>query len=80
MLEAGAEKLAIVGMDLGRAPTFKSVDRIAEAAKAASGVTAVMLCGSHTHHGPVLELVDEPGKGRGVSMPRWPMCTPWKTR
>ncbi len=25
-----------------------------------------MISGSHTHHGPVIELLDEPGKEQGV--------------
>jgi len=65
VLEAGGEKLAVVGLDLGRAPTFRSMDRIREAVQARAGVQHVMICGSHTHHGPVIELLDKPGLGQG---------------
>jgi neutral ceramidase len=30
-----------------------------------AGIHQVMITGSHTHHGPVIELVDEPGLGKG---------------
>src|ERR1019366_3381517 len=29
------------------------------------GIANSFIAGSHTHHGPVLELSDEPGKGKG---------------
>src|SRR5262249_12946110 len=29
------------------------------------GIRHVLITGSHTHHGPVIELVDEPGIGKG---------------
>lgn len=65
VIDVGDEKLAIVGLDLGRSPMPASVERIKQAVREASGVTHIMMSGSHTHHGPVLELVDEPDKGRG---------------
>lgn len=64
VIEAGGEKLAIMGLDLGRSPTFKMMDEI-RAGVAASGVKHVLLSGSHTHHGPVIELLNEPGLGQG---------------
>lgn len=64
VLEAGGVKLAIVGMDLGRGPTPAMMARIREAL-APRKFDALLLCGSHTHHGPVIELTDEPGRGRG---------------
>lgn len=66
VIEAGSQKLAIVGMDLGRAPRTDMMDRIRPAVKSASGVGLVMIAGSHTHHGPVIELRDKPGEGKGV--------------
>ena len=30
-----------------------------------AGIRHVLITGSHTHHGPVIELIDEPGLGRG---------------
>lgn len=66
VIDVGTEKLAIVGLDLGRSPTDAMMLRIREAVKASSGVELMMISGSHTHHGPVVELLDEPGKGQGV--------------
>ncbi len=58
-------KLAIVGLDLGRSPTDAMMQRIRDAIKHKAGVGLVMFSGSHTHHGPVIELLDEVGKGKG---------------
>jgi neutral ceramidase len=66
VIVAGKEKIAIVGLDLGRSPTDAMLTRIREAITKTSGVSMIMISGSHTHHGPVIELLDEPGKGRGV--------------
>ncbi len=65
VIEANGVKAALVGLDLGRSPTFTSTDAILAAVQQQSGVEYVMMSGSHTHHGPVIELVDEPGKGKG---------------
>src|SRR5215470_14608243 len=62
---AGDQKLAIVGLDLGRAPAEHSLQEIRRRIKAEAGIEYSFIAGSHTHHGPVLELVDEPGKGKG---------------
>ncbi len=64
VIEAGSAKLAIVGMDLGRGPTPAMMTRI-RAACAQRGIAQVLICGSHTHHGPVIELTDQPGYGKG---------------
>lgn len=66
VIDVGDEKLAIVGLDLGRSPTEPMMIRIREAIKTTSGIGLIMMSGSHTHHGPVIELLDEPGKGQGV--------------
>lgn len=65
VLDGGEEKVAIVGLDLGRSPTQRSMDIILSAIKATAGVNYILISGSHTHHGPVLELLDEPGYGKG---------------
>ncbi len=65
VLDIGHEKLAIVGLDLGRSPTDAMMQRIRAAIKAKAGVGLAMISGSHTHHGPVIELLDEQGKGKG---------------
>jgi hypothetical protein len=65
VIQAGTNKLAIVGLDLGRAPAEKSLQVIRQRIKAEAGIDYSLIAGSHTHHGPVLELTDEPGKGKG---------------
>ena len=65
MLEADGEKLAIVGLDLGRSPGEASLKRIRSRLSAEAGIRWSILGGSHTHHGPVLELTDAEGRGRG---------------
>jgi hypothetical protein len=64
VIQAGDRKLAIVGLDLGRSPSEASLQRIRDRIRTA-GIEHSMIAGSHTHHGPVLELSDQPGKGRG---------------
>ena len=66
VLQAGDTKLALVGLDIGRSPTDPMMANIRKAVKGASGIDFVMIAGSHTHHGPVIELKDEPGKGKGT--------------
>jgi len=65
VIQAGDQKLAIVGLDLGRSPAEHSLQEIRRRIKAEAGIEYSFIAGSHTHHGPVLELVDEPGKGKG---------------
>jgi hypothetical protein len=65
VIQAGDKKLAIVGLDLGRSPAEKSLQNIRRRIKDKAGIEFSFIAGSHTHHGPVLELSDEPGKGRG---------------
>ena len=66
VIDAGKEKLAIVGMDLGRGPRTDMMERIRQQVKSGSGVGFVMISGSHAHSGPVIELRDKPGEGKGV--------------
>jgi len=65
VLQVGKSKLAIVGLDLGRSPSESSLQRIRERIKSEAGIEHSFIAGSHTHHGPVLELNDEKGKGKG---------------
>ena len=65
VIQAGDRKLAIVGLDLGRSPAEASLQRIRQRIKSEAGVEYSFIAGSHTHHGPVLELSDETGKGKG---------------
>ncbi|HYL99705.1 MAG TPA: hypothetical protein VEZ90_12180, partial [Blastocatellia bacterium] len=65
VLQVGDKKLAIVGLDLGRSPAEHSLQAIRQRIKSEAGIDYSIIAGSHTHHGPVLELTDEPGKGQG---------------
>ncbi len=64
VIQAGPAKVAIVGMDLGRGPTPAMMAQIRQSV-AAQGIGHVLICGSHTHHGPVIELTAEEGFGKG---------------
>ncbi len=66
VLQAGDEKLAIVGTDLGRGPTSSMMDEIRTALAEQAGIQHVMISGSHSHHGPVIELTDRVGFGKGT--------------
>jgi neutral ceramidase len=59
VLAAGSEKIALVSLDLGRAPTRESMAAIRAKIKDA-GIEHIFLVGSHTHHGPVIEVDDWP--------------------
>ena len=65
VLQFGTEKLALVGLDLGRAPSEASIQHIRERIRTEAGIRYSFIAGSHTHHGPVLELTNAPGKGLG---------------
>ncbi|HKE06132.1 MAG TPA: neutral/alkaline non-lysosomal ceramidase N-terminal domain-containing protein [Blastocatellia bacterium] len=65
VIQAGDKKLAIVGLDLGRSPAEASLQRVRRRIKSEAGIEYSFIAGSHTHHGPVLELTDEAGKGKG---------------
>jgi hypothetical protein len=56
VLEVGTKRLALVSLDLGRAPTRQSTALIRSRVKAAANVECLFLVASHTHHGPVIEL------------------------
>src|SRR5437870_9352925 len=60
VLGVGNEKIALVSLDLGRAPPRQSTQAIRAKVKDAVGIEHMFLCASHTHHGPVLELDDWP--------------------
>jgi hypothetical protein len=65
VIEAADERLAIVGLDIGRGPTADMMDRIRREVAEKAGVNQVMISGSHSHHGPVIELTDREGFGKG---------------
>jgi len=65
VVDASGKKLAIVGLDLGRSPAERSLQSIRKRIHDDAGIDYSFIAGSHTHHGPVLELSDEEGKGKG---------------
>ena len=62
VLTVGKAKLALVSLDLGRAPTRQSMANIRKQLKETLQFDNVFLVASHTHHGPVLELDTWPSK------------------
>jgi neutral ceramidase len=60
VLAAGKEKIALVSLDLGRAPTRASTAVVRARVHKAAGIGHLFLVGSHTHNGPVLEMDDWP--------------------
>jgi neutral ceramidase len=66
VIQAGKNKIAIVGLDLGRSPSERSLQIIRDRIKTEAGIEHSFIAGSHTHHGPVLELSDQRGKGKGT--------------
>jgi neutral ceramidase len=62
VLTVGKQAMALVALDLGRAPTRGSMANIRKLVKNATGIETLFLVASHTHHGPVLELDDWPSK------------------
>jgi neutral ceramidase len=66
VVKAGDSGLAIVGLDLGRGPTSAMMEQIRATVKEQAGIEHVLISGSHTHHGPVIELVDRNGYGKGT--------------
>jgi hypothetical protein len=63
VLKTGDAKIAVVSLDLGRAPTRGSMARIREALKP-DGFAELFLVASHTHHGPVIEVENWPREGK----------------
>jgi neutral ceramidase len=61
VLAAGDQRLALVSLDLGRAPTRASMTVIRQQLKCA-GIEHFFFVASHTHHGPVLELDNWPSE------------------
>ncbi len=65
VIEAGSDRVALVGLDMGRAPTTAMMDEIRATIREKAQIEHVLIVGSHTHHGPVLELTDREGFGKG---------------
>jgi hypothetical protein len=65
VIQIGRRKLAVVGLDLGRSPDEASLQSIRTRIADELGIQLSMIAGSHTHHGPVVELTDRKGFGAG---------------
>ncbi|MBM4076639.1 MAG: hypothetical protein FJ267_13500, partial [Planctomycetes bacterium] len=65
VIEAGNDRLALVGLDMGRAPTPDMMKEIRQTIRYQAKIEHVLIVGSHTHHGPVFELSDREGFGKG---------------
>ncbi|MSQ94469.1 MAG: hypothetical protein EXR98_07925 [Gemmataceae bacterium] len=64
VLAVGASKIALVSLDLGRAPTRQSMANIRKQLKNTTQIENIFLVASHTHHGPVLEMDTWPDKDK----------------
>jgi hypothetical protein len=62
VLNVGKQSMALVSLDLGRAPTRAGMANIRKQLKESIGIETIFLVASHTHHGPVLEVDDWPTK------------------
>ncbi len=65
VIQAGKDKVALVGLDLGRGPTRAMMKTIRQAVSEKAGIEHLLISGSHTHHGPCIELVDKALFGKG---------------
>jgi hypothetical protein len=54
VIAAGDDKVALVGIDLGRGPTEAMMKVIRTEIADKAGIRNVLITGSHTHHGPVI--------------------------
>lgn len=54
--KSSPDRLAFIGMDMGRAPGRSTMKKIRAAVRARAGVENLFLVASHTHHGPCMEL------------------------
>jgi neutral ceramidase len=64
VLQAGGKKIAVVSLDLGRTPSERILADIRSRIRRI-GIEYSFIAASHTHHGPVLELSNERGRGKG---------------
>jgi hypothetical protein len=66
VIHAGKDKLAIVATDLGRGPTPAMMEQIRAELREKAGIEHCLITGSHSHHTPVIELIDREGYGKGT--------------
>lgn len=65
VIEVETARVALMGLDMGRAPTTAMMEEIRATIREKAKIEHVLIVGSHTHHGPVLELTDREGFGKG---------------
>lgn len=65
VIRAGDDKVALVGLDIGRGPTGPMMEQIRTEISEKAKIAHVLISGSHSHHGPVIELTDREGLGKG---------------
>ncbi len=65
VIQAGKDKVAFVGLDLGRGPTQAMMKTIRKSISEKAGIDHVLISGSHSHHGPCIELINKKGFGKG---------------
>ncbi len=65
VIRAGEGKVALVGLDIGRGPTRPMMEQIRKNILEKAKIQHVLISGSHSHHGPVIELTDREGMGKG---------------
>ncbi len=64
VLACGKEKIAIVSLDLGRCPSAEVMSDVRKQI-AKKNIRYAFIAATHTHHGPVLELANKRGRGKG---------------
>jgi len=65
VIRGGEDKVALVGLDIGRGPTRAMMEKIRRTISERAKIAHVLISGSHSHHGPVIELTDREGLGKG---------------
>jgi len=64
VLQAEGKKIAVVSLGLGRPPSERTLAAIRSRIRKV-GIEYSFIAATHTHHGPVLELSNKAGRGKG---------------
>ncbi len=64
VLQAEGKRIAVVSLDLGRPPSERTLAAIRSRIRKV-GIEYSFIAATHTHHGPVLELSNKAGRGKG---------------
>ena len=65
VVQSSGNKIVLVSLDLGRTPGRATLENIRRRIKTQTGIEYSFITATHTHHGPVLELSDAAGRGKG---------------